>query len=108
MDDRHADRVFKALADGTRRKMLDLLAAKTYTTGELAEAFPDLSRFAVMKHLGVLEKAGLLVLTRDGRQRWNRLNPVPLKDVVRRWMGKQEEMWADVLLNIRDVAENQP
>src|SRR3954469_17663236 len=105
MDDRRADRVFKALADSTRRRMLDLLAAKTYTTGELAEAFPELSRFAVMKHLGVLEKAGLLVVTRDGRQRWNALNPVPLQEVLRRWVGKNEQVWADVLLNIRDVAE---
>ena len=105
MDDRRADRVFKALADGTRRKMLDLLAAKTLTTGELVEAFPELSRFGVMKHLDVLEEAGLLVITREGRQRWNRLNPVPLREVVRRWMGRQEEMWADIALNIRDAAE---
>jgi DNA-binding transcriptional ArsR family regulator len=105
MDDRRADRVFKALADGTRRRMLDLLAAKTLTTGELVEAFPELSRFGVMKHLDVLEEAGLLVVTREGRQRWNRLNPVPLRDVVRRWVGKQEEMWADIALNIRDAAE---
>ena len=85
--------------------MLDLLAVRPRTTGELVEAFPKLSRFAVMKHLGVLEAAGLLVVTREGRQRWNALNPVPLQDELRRWVGKNEQMWADVLLNIRDVAE---
>jgi len=82
-----------------------MLAAKMMTTGELVEAFPELSRFGVMKHLDVLEEAGLLVITREGRQRWNRLNPVPLREVVRRWMGRQEEMWADIALNIRDAAE---
>jgi len=105
MSERHTDRVFKALADKTRRQMLDLLAAGPRTTGELVDAFPKLSRFAVMKHLGVLEKANLLVITRDGRARWNRLNPVPLREVLRRWIDRQEELWADVLLNIRDAVE---
>ena len=93
------------MADRKRRRMLDLLAQRPRTTGELVDAFPKLSRFAVMKHLGVLEAAGLLVVTRDGRQRWNALNPVPLQEELRRWVGKNEQMWADVLLNIRDVAE---
>jgi DNA-binding transcriptional ArsR family regulator len=85
--------------------MLDLLADAPRTTGDLAAAFPKLSRFAVMKHLRVLESAGLLVVTRDGRKRWNALNPVPLREVFRRWVGKNQETWADVLLNIRDAAE---
>ena len=88
--------------------MLDILVEQPRTTGDLAAAFPKLSRFAVMKHLGVLERAGLLVVTRDGRKRWNRLNPVPLREVLRRWVGKYEQAWADVLLNIRDVAEAPP
>ena len=100
------DRVFKALADPTRRKMLDLMAEKQRTTGELAAAFAKLSRFAVMKHLGVLQRAGLVIVTRDGRTRWNRLNSVPLREVVRRWMSRYEEQSADMLLNIRDAAEN--
>ena len=85
--------------------MLDLLAEKPRTTGELSAAFPRLSRFAVMKHLGVLDSAGLVVVTRQGRQRWNALNPVPLREVFRRWVDKNEQVWADALLNIRDVAE---
>ncbi len=97
--------MFKALGDRTRRRMLDLLARRPRTTGELAGKFPRLSRFAVMKHLRVLERAGLLVVTRDGRKRWNALNPVPLQEVFRRWVGKGEQMWADALLNIRDLAE---
>jgi DNA-binding transcriptional ArsR family regulator len=86
--------------------MLDLLSEKQRTTGELSAAFPKLSRFAVMKHLSVLHRAGLIVITRDGRQRWNSLNPVPLRDVLRKWVGANEERWADGLLNIRDVAES--
>jgi DNA-binding transcriptional ArsR family regulator len=100
------DRVFKALADATRRGMLDLLAQRPRTTGQLVEAFPKLSRFAVMKHLGVLERAGLLVVTWEGRNRWNALNSVPLKDALRRWMGRHEEYLADMLLNVRDAAED--
>ena len=105
VSDRHTDRVFKALADRTRRRMLDLLADRPRTTGELAMAFPKLSRFAVMKHLRVLERAGLVIVSRDGRKRWNSLNAAPLKDVLRRWVSERQEMWADVMLNIRDAAE---
>ena len=97
--------MFKALGDRTRRRMLDRLAKRPRTTGELAAAFPKLSRFAVMKHLRVLQNAGLLVVTRDGRKRWNSLNPVPLQEVFRRWVGANQQLWADTLLNIRDVAE---
>lgn len=85
--------------------MLDLLAEKPRTTGELSAAFPKLSRFAVMKHLGVLNAAGLIVVTREGRQRWNALNAAPLQEVFRRWVDKNEQVWSDVLLGIRDAAE---
>ena len=85
--------------------MLDLLAVRPRTTGELAAAFGRLSRFAVMKHLSVLQSAGLLVVTRRGRQRWNALNAAPLRDVLRRWVGKYQQVWADMLLDIRDAAE---
>jgi DNA-binding transcriptional ArsR family regulator len=108
LDTRRTDRVFKAVGDRTRRRMLDLLAERPRTTGELSAAFPRLSRFAVMKHLGVLKAAGLLIVSRDGRKRWNALNPVPLRDVLRRWLGRHEQLWADALLDIRDAAEAAP
>jgi DNA-binding transcriptional ArsR family regulator len=85
--------------------MLDLLAERQRTTGELAAAFPKLSRFAVMKHLRVLEQAQLVSVQRDGRLRWNALNPVPLREVFRKWVGKYEAIWADAMLDIRDAAE---
>ena len=100
------DRVWKALSDPTRRRILDLLAERPRTTGELSSSFPSLSRFAVMKHLGVLSRARLLIARREGRQRWNSLNPVPLREVFSRWVGKYETIWADALLNIRDDAES--
>jgi DNA-binding transcriptional ArsR family regulator len=102
------DRVWKALSDPTRRRILDLLAQGQRTTGELAAAFPRLSRFAVMKHLAVLRRAGLLIVRREGRQRFNALDPVPLREVFRRWVGKYETIWADALLDIRDDAESSP
>jgi DNA-binding transcriptional ArsR family regulator len=85
--------------------MLDLLAEREHTTGELSAAFPRLSRFAVMKHLSVLQQAGLVMVRREGRKRWNSLNPVPLRDVLRRWVGQNEQLWADAMLNIRETSE---
>jgi DNA-binding transcriptional ArsR family regulator len=78
--------VWRALANPTRRKLLELLRDGGRTTGHLADAFPELSRYAVMQHLGVLEEAGLLLVRREGRQRFNFLNPVPLERIYRRWM----------------------
>ena len=85
--------------------MLDLLAERQRTTGELSSAFAKRSRFAVMKHLRVLHAAGLISIRREGRVRWNALNPVPLREVFRKWVSQHEAMWADVMLDIRDSAE---
>jgi len=106
-----SDRVFKALADAKRRRMLDLLAVKARTTGEMVKVFggagkAGLSRFAVMKHLRVLQQAGLLVVSRDGRERWNSLNRLPLQEALGRWMGQQEACWAESMLRLRRVAES--
>ncbi len=96
------------MADRRRRRILDLLAKRPHSTGELVAAFPKLSRFAVMKHLRVLDRAGLLRVERQGRVRWNTLNPVPLQDALRRWVSRQESMWSDMMLNIRDAVEAPP
>src|SRR5918992_2896113 len=98
--------VWKALADPTRRAILDLLADRARTTGELSGAFPEVSRFAVMKHLGVLEAAGLVVVRRRGRERWNHLNAVPLQQAAERWLAPYAGRWAGSLLRLKDVAEN--
>ena len=68
--------------------MLDLLKANPMTTGELCEQFPKLNRCTVMQHLGVLEKAELILVKREGRSRWNYLNPLPIKDVYDRWISE--------------------
>ncbi len=96
--------IWKALADPTRRELLDLLRDHPRTTGELAAEFPT-SRFAVMKHLAVLEEAGLVVVRRRGRERWNHLNAVPLRQAYERWMAPYAEQWAAGLLRLKDLAE---
>ncbi len=82
------DAVWKALAEPTRRAVLDVLARRPHTTGELVERFPDLCRTAVMKHLDVLEAAGLLVVQREGRVRWNHLDPTPIRRIHDRWVSR--------------------
>lgn len=81
------DAIFKALADGRRRRMLDLLKGGPKTTGQLCDHFADLDRCTVMQHLGVLEAADLIIVQRRGRHRWNYLNPLPIKQIHDRWIG---------------------
>ncbi len=104
MDDTLAP-VWKALADPTRRRLLDLLRDQPQTTGALCAAFPALSRFAVMKHLGVLEAAGLVVARKRGREMWHSLNAVPLQRIYERWVSAYQGQWASSLLGIQQVAE---
>jgi DNA-binding transcriptional ArsR family regulator/uncharacterized protein YndB with AHSA1/START domain len=98
--------IWKALSDPTRRSVLDLLKDAPRTTGELAEAFPALSRFAVMKHLTVLEQAGLVLVRRKGRERWNYLNAVPIKAIAERWIGRYEDQWAGSLVRLKLMTES--
>jgi uncharacterized protein YndB with AHSA1/START domain/DNA-binding transcriptional ArsR family regulator len=97
--------IWKALADPTRRRLLDLLRDGPKTTGALAAAFPALSRFAVMKHLGVLGDAGLVVVRPRGRERWYYLNAVPLQRLYERWVSAYRSQWAASLLGIERAAE---
>lgn len=99
MDD--LDPVWKALADPTRRQILDLLRDKPQTTGELAKQFPELSRFGVMKHLDVLREAGLVNTRTEGRKRVNSLNAVPIRKIYERWVRGFEGMWASQLLHLK-------
>ena len=99
--------VFKSLADPTRRAILDALFEEPRTTGQLAALFPDVTRYAVMKHLKILEEAGLVSVRREGRTRWNTLNPVPLRQMYRRWVGKYMEFWSDAGLNLKELAEGE-
>lgn len=82
------DNVFKALAHPRRRAILDSLKDGPKTTGALCDAFDDMDRCTVMQHLKVLEEADLVVARRDGRERWNHLNSLPIKQIHDRWIGE--------------------
>ena len=82
------DQLFKALADARRREILDLLQAAPRTTGQLCDyVLGELDRCTVMQHIGVLERAGLVISRREGRVRWNYLNAAPVKEIHDRWIS---------------------
>ena len=99
------DVVFKALADATRRSLLDELRDGPSTTGELCASHTEMSRFGVMDHLRVLHEAGLILVEPVGRTRVNHLNPVPVREVYQRWIRPIAEAPADELLALKRVAE---
>ena len=97
--------VWKALANAARRRILDLLREGPLTTGALADHFPDLSRFAVMQHLKVLTEADLVVVVREGRERHNYLNPVPIQHLYDRWVSRYMQPWTDALTSLKHELE---
>lgn len=82
------DLVFKALAHSRRRALLDRLKDAPCTTGMLCDAFDDMDRCTVMQHLKVLEEAELVIVRREGRERWNHLNSLPIKRIHDRWLSQ--------------------
>jgi DNA-binding transcriptional ArsR family regulator len=98
--------VWRALASPHRRKVLDLLREGPRTTGDLARQLPDLSRFAVMQHLGVLEQAGLVLFRREGRQRFNHANAMPLRQIYERWVEPLGSSAAETALHLKRYAEH--
>jgi DNA-binding transcriptional ArsR family regulator len=106
MDD---DRVFKALADPTRRFLLDLLFAQDgRTLTELEAAVGEMTRYGVMKHLRVLEDADLVVTRRSGREKFHFLNPVPIRQIHDRWIDKYTERHVTALINLKNELEERP
>src|SRR5215813_5848010 len=100
------DTVFKALADPVRRLLLDRLFARDgKTSGEPCAQVPRLTRFGVMKHLGALEESGLVVTRRMGREKLHYLNPVPIRLLHDRWIGKYAEPWAAALSELKTTLE---
>jgi DNA-binding transcriptional ArsR family regulator len=95
------DLVFRALADSRRREILDLLKVSARTTGELCGHFEKLDRCTVMQHIAVLERAGLLISRREGRQRWNHLNVMPLKELHDRWISPYAAAAVDLLARMK-------
>ena len=100
--------VFKALADPTRRSLLDELFARDgQTLTELEERLP-MTRFGVMKHLRVLEEAGLVATQRRGREKLHYLNPVPIRLIYDRWVSKYAEPLAATISGIKRELEETP
>jgi uncharacterized protein YndB with AHSA1/START domain len=100
------DEVFRALADPTRRSLLDALFAEDGQTLGALEARVPMTRFGVMKHLRVLEEAGLVVTTRRGREKLHFLNPVPIRLIHDRWVSKYAEPWAATLSGLKQHLED--
>lgn len=101
------DPIWKALSDPTRRKILDILRQGPKTTTEIVDAFSDMTRHAVMKHIDVLRDVGLVITREEGRRRINSLNVVPIRQIYERWVGPFAEMWSSTLLRIKDNVENE-
>ena len=101
------DEVFRALADPTRRALLDALFTRDgQTLGELEAGFA-MSRFGVMKHLRVLEDARLVLVERRGREKLHYLNPVPIRLIHDRWVSKFAAPWAASLTELKRELEDQ-
>src|SRR4051812_43375136 len=101
------DRVFKALADPTRRFLLDLLFQRDGRTLTELESELEMTRFGVAKHLKVLEDADLVVTRREGREKLHFLNPVPIRLIHDRWIDKYTEHHVTALIDLKNVLEDQ-
>ena len=102
------DRVFKALADPSRRFLLDLLHARDGRTLTELESELEMTRFGVAKHLKVLEEAGLVVTRRSGREKLHFLNPVPIRLIHDRWIDKYTERHVAALVDLKNELEREP
>jgi DNA-binding transcriptional ArsR family regulator len=101
------DRVFKALADPTRRFLLDLLFARDGRTLSELESTLEMTRYGVMKHLRVLEEAGLVVSRKSGREKLHFLNAVPIRLIHDRWIDKYTERHVAALVDLKHELEEQ-
>ena len=99
------DQIFKALGHRARRRILDLLKDEPRTTGMLCAKLSELDRCTVMQHLGVLEAAGLIVVERRGRERWNHLDALPIHALHERWIGPYAAYAASMLSRLKHEVE---
>ena len=99
------DATFKALASPIRRQILDDLKDQPLTTGALCSHFADIDRCTVMQHLKVLEDAELVIVQRKGRERWNHLNPLPIKHIHDRWIGAYAARAVELLDRLKNDLE---
>lgn len=96
------DLVYRALADSRRRQMLDMLRDEPKTTGDICKRFSrTLDRCTVMQHLRVLENAGLIIVKKEGRYRWNYLDVVPIRRIYDRWINQYASPSVEVLAKLK-------
>jgi DNA-binding transcriptional ArsR family regulator len=100
------DLVFKALANRVRRSICDELKKRPLTTSQLCACFPALDRCTVMQHLAALERAGLVVPVRKGRERFNYLDAMPIQAIQERWIGAYAAQAAEGLMRLKSGLEN--
>ena len=101
------DLIYKALADNRRREILDLLKEDPRTTGDICSHFEgSLDRCTVMQHLGVLEKAGLVLTKKEGRFKWNYLNSVPIREIYDRWINRFASHNVELLADLKNSLED--
>ena len=100
------DDVWKALADGRRRQILDVLAQRPHTTGEIVDRVDGLCRTAVMRHVETLAAAGLVRVRREGRTRWNEIDVAPIRRVCGRWVEAQVQRTNNRVERLRGLVEN--
>lgn len=103
--ERNPDLVYKALADSRRREILDLLKDERRTTGDICSHFKNLDRCTVMQHLGVLEKAGLVIVKKEGKYRWNYLDAVPIREIYDRWINQYASPSVELLSKMKHDLE---
>jgi DNA-binding transcriptional ArsR family regulator len=100
------DAVFKALADATRRGLLDaLFLTDGQSVNALCALFPSMTRFGVMKHLDVLAAANLVTTHKVGRQRLHHLNPIPIQQLADRWIGKYAQPFTRAMVDLQTRVE---
>lgn len=103
----HTDLVWKALSDGRRRLIVEALAKGPKQTGELVKMFPDIGRTGVLKHIDILTKVKIIDVQREGRTRWNYLNPEPVKSVCNSWVIKHIIGLKLSTLKLKQIAEQE-
>lgn len=102
------DLVWKALGDSKRRRILEALADGPKLTGELVELLPAIGRTGVLRHIGMLAEADLIVVRPDGRKRWNYLNPEPIKLVCNGWVARHIDGISSSIAQLKSIAEQHP
>lgn len=103
----HDDLIWKALGDGRRRLIVEALAKGSKQTGELVDLFPDIGRTGVLKHIDILTDGGIIHVRREGRVRWNTLNPEPIKTVCNSWVTKHIEGLQSSAAKLKQIAEQE-